>query len=362
VAAWIIQTQRAFPRMHLALERAASRSEWNGRSKDVASNQHKMRSILTFGGKLLVAVGLGYWLISTRTLDASSLRVLKEPRILLYTVLLLFCVSIGAATLRWMVLLRAYGVSIHPLRAAALQLMGLFFNAVIPGNLGGDFVKNLYVVRGRPVDVLALAVTERLLGMIALIWAGWLITLFNAPYVLAQPALAPFLGLLTVLALGSVLGPLVVVLLLPRVLKGEWPGLLGRVALQLRGAVQVLRDKPKSGLVVFSISLLIHTGNLTYFYQITSALLGYDPPISALSVIIPIGLLTMVLPVSVAGVGVGHMAFDQLFSAVGLTGGANAFHVFLVGNVGPMLLGAIPYLVLRRTRPADGTLVPPSVR
>jgi glycosyltransferase 2 family protein len=277
--------------------------------------------------------------------------VLREPHLLLLTVALFFCVSIGAATARWLVLLHAYGVSVHPLRAAALQLMGLFFNAVIPGNTGGDFVKNLYVVRGRPVDVLALAVTERLLGMVALIWAGFLITLANAGYVLGEPALAPWLGVLTVLALGAVLGPIAVVLLLPRLLPGQLPGVLGGILAQLKAAIQVLREKPRSGLVVFAISLFIHASNLTYFYQITSTLLGHAPPVSAVSVIFPVGLLTMVLPVSVAGVGVGHMAFDQLFSAVGLSGGANAFHAFIVGNVGPMLLGIVPYLVLRRSRP-----------
>ena len=129
--------------------------------------------------------------------------------------------------------------------------------------------------------------------------------------------------------------------------------ILGGILAQLRAAVQVLREKPKAGLAVFVLSLFIHVMNLTYFYQITSTLLGHAPPVPAVSVIFPIGLLTMVLPVSVAGVGVGHMAFDQLFSAVGLSGGANAFHAFIVGNVGPMLLGAIPYLVLRRSRPSD---------
>jgi len=320
----------------------------------VTTDQDKTRRTLIFSGKLLLTVALGYWLVSSRTLDAGSLRALGDPELLAWTAGLFCCVSVGAATLRWTVLLRAYGISIHPLRAAALQLMGLFFNAVIPGNLGGDFVKNLYVVRGRPVDVVALAVTERLLGMIALIWAGWLITLFNAGYVMEQPALAPWLGVLTLLALGSVVGPFIFVLLLPRLLPGEWPGLLGGILRQLRAAVQVLRDKPKSGVVVFLISLVIHTGNLTYFYQVTSTLLGHAPPLPAISVIFPVGTLTLMLPVSVAGVGVGHMAFDQLFEAVGLTGGANAFHVFIVGNIGPMLLGAIPYLVLRRTRPSQG--------
>lgn len=327
--------------------------EW---SKQVAAKQDRTKSALIFAGKLLITIGLGYWLVSSRTLDAGSLRVLGEPQLLLATILLFLIVTIGAAAVRWTVLLRAYGISVPPFRAAALQLMGLFFNAVIPGNLGGDFVKNLYVVRGRPIDVVALAVTERLLGMIALIWAGWLLTLANAGYVLEQPALAPWLGILTVLALGSVAAPVVVVWLLPRLLPRGVPGVLGGIIRQLSAAVQVLRDKPKSGIVVFLISLFIHTGNLSYFYLITSTLLGGAPPFPAVSVIFPVGTLTLMLPVSVAGVGVGHMAFDQLFSAVGLTEGANAFHVFIVGDIGPTLLGAIPYLILRRSRPTPAEL------
>lgn len=318
----------------------------------MATDQDKTKSALIFASKLLITIALGYWLVSSRTLDAGSLRVLGQPRIVLATILLFLVVTVGAASLRWSILLRAYGISIHPGRAAALQLMGLFFNAVIPGNLGGDFVKNLYVVRGRPLDVVALAVTERLLGMIALIWAGWLITLFNARYVLAEPALAPWLGILTILALGSVAAPVLVVLLMPRLLPKGLPGALGGIVRQLGAAVQVLRDKPKSGIVVFLISLFIHTGNLTYFYLLTSALLDMTPAVPAVSVIFPIGTLSLMLPISVAGVGVGHMAFDQLFSAVGLSGGANAFNAFIVGDVGPTLLGAIPYLLLRRTRPA----------
>jgi len=319
----------------------------------VASDQNTRRSTLIFALKLLVTLGLGYWLLSSRTLDASSLRVLGQPQVLLGTVLLFTVVTLASATLRWTILLRAYGISVHPGRALALQLMGLFFNAVIPGNLGGDFVKNLYVVRGRPVDVVALAVTERLLGMIALIWAGFLIALFNLSYVLSQPELAPWMGVLSVLALGSVVGPLVLVLLLPRLLPRAWSGPLGGILRQLSAAVRVLRDKPRSALLIFGISLLIHAGNLSYFYLVTSALLGFPPPVPAVSVIFPIGTLTLVLPVSMAGLGVGHLAFDQLFSAIGLTGGANAFNLFIVGNIGPMLLGALPYLVLRRARPKD---------
>jgi len=57
----------------------------------------------------------------------------------------------------------------------------------------------------------------------------------------------------------------------------------------------------------------------------------------------------MILPISPAGLGVGHVAFDRLFSMIGLHDGATVFNVYLIGQLTPCLLGVIPYLALRRT-------------
>lgn len=321
-------------------------------------DQETQKKILIFAAKLLVAGALGYWMLHSGTLDAGSLRVLGEPRLVLWMVGTFVGVSLGLGTLRWTVLLRAFGVRLEPGRAVALQHMALFFNTVIPGNLGGDFIKNLYVLRGRPLDVVALAVTERLLGMIALIWAGFIVTLVNFRYVTSQPAFLPWLGVLSVLAISSAVAPFFLVLVLPRILPQAGTGPLGNVIRQISSALEVLRARPRSGLVVFGISLLIHAGNLSYFYQITRSLVEGEPRVATIALLFPTGMLSLMLPISVAGVGVGHMAFEQLFEAVGLSAGANVFHVFLVGNIGPTLLGAIPYLFLRRTRAAPDAASP----
>ena len=80
--------------------------------------------------------------------------------------------------------------------------------------------------------------------------------------------------------------------------------------------------------------------------------MGRDVPLSAIASIFPLGVLTLIPPVSPAGIGVGHVAFDRLFAIIGLSGGATVFNVFLVGQIAPQLLGVFPYLALRR----EGTL------
>jgi hypothetical protein len=63
------------------------------------------------------------------------------------------------------------------------------------------------------------------------------------------------------------------------------------------------------------------------------------------------------LPISPGGFGVGHLAFDRLFAAIGLTGGATVFNVFILGQMAPSLIGVVPYLMMRRTLPQEA---PPS--
>jgi hypothetical protein len=57
--------------------------------------------------------------------------------------------------------------------------------------------------------------------------------------------------------------------------------------------------------------------------------------------------MTTALPLAPGGLGLGHVAFERLFTMVGLTGGANIFNVMVLGQLSLNLLGVIPYLLYR---------------
>ena len=59
-------------------------------------------------------------------------------------------------------------------------------------------------------------------------------------------------------------------------------------------------------------------------------------------------MLSLVLPISPGGIGVGHVAFAELFKLIGVEGGATIFNVYLVGQIAPAMLGAIPYVLEKR--------------
>jgi hypothetical protein len=75
--------------------------------------------------------------------------------------------------------------------------------------------------------------------------------------------------------------------------------------------------------------------------------------------VFPLGILTMIVPISPAGLGVGHVAFERLFESIGVHGGATVFNVYLIGLLAPCLTGVIPYLALKKSGALPNTEEPP---
>ena len=61
--------------------------------------------------------------------------------------------------------------------------------------------------------------------------------------------------------------------------------------------------------------------------------------------IMPIGLIVVALPIAPGGVGVGHLAFGELYRYVGISEGADIFNLFIIIQLAVYLLGVIPYLL-----------------
>jgi uncharacterized protein (TIRG00374 family) len=87
---------------------------------------------------------------------------------------------------RWWLLLRLQRIFIRLWEAVRLTFLGQFFNAVVPGIVGGDLVKAYYVSKHTPRKAVALlsVVVDRVMGlteltllaavMIAVVWVGGL--------------------------------------------------------------------------------------------------------------------------------------------------------------------------------------------
>jgi uncharacterized protein (TIRG00374 family) len=307
--------------------------------------------------KIVVAAVLIGWLLRSHALDFSKLAVFFERPLLLVLDMGLFAFGIVLAALRYRVLLGLTGTKVALPRLLQLQLTAVFFNVVIPGSVGGDVVKALYVARDAAAEkrttIVLIAFVERLLGLVGLIAIASLVTVFRGPALFRDPLLRPMALTVLILGAGTFLGGITFLVLIQRAgSKLEaWtsgPSKLAKIINQLTVATRLLTSGPKALVIALGISMAMHAAAMAFFTLLTAIITGQDVPYASVATIFPLGILTMVVPISPAGLGVAHVAFDRLFAAIGLTGGATVFNVYLLGSIAPALFGVVPYLALKR--------------
>jgi glycosyltransferase 2 family protein len=323
----------------------------------------RAKSGLLFAIKAIVAIALITWLVRSGSLDFKKLGLLFERPHLLALGLGQFFFGVAVNGNRWRVLLRIAGVDISFPKMLLLQMMGLFFAVVIPGNVGGDVIKSLYVARDaepeKRTSIFLVVFADRFLGLAGLVTIATLICAFR-PSIWSDPQLGGPAAVTALLAFGSIAGPVVLLLAmryggarLESFVTGS--SRLAKLLSQLVAALRLMSAQPARLLYALALTMLTHTTSIGWFTILTRAATGQDASVSSLATIFPLGLLTIVIPISPAGMGVGHVAFDRLFAAIGLTGGATVFNIYLLGQMVPCLFGVIPYLLLKRS----GDLPPP---
>jgi uncharacterized protein (TIRG00374 family) len=320
-------------------------------------SQSRVKPILIFTLKLAVAGALIGWLIRGGRIDFSKLKVLFEQPSLLAMDLGLFLLGVVLTGLRWRVLLQLVGVTLPLGRVFQLQLTALFFNVVIPGNVGGDVVKALYASRSatppQRTAVLLIVLLERALGLAGLILIATLVTLARWDSLWSNPLERPLVG--AVLVLGALVvvggGGLFLAVRHAGARLESWANGTTRLAkLLTRGiaAMRLLASSRRALASALGLSMIAHAAAIGFVTVLTVVLTSQDVSFATVASIFPLGLLSLILPISPSGLGVGHVVFERLYASAGLTGGATIFNVYLLGQIVPCLLGVFPYLTLKR--------------
>ncbi len=91
------------------------------------------------------------------------------------------------------------------------------------------------------------------------------------------------------------------------------------------------------------IQILNTVAFILIIYSINPGFLG--GPFELMSVI-PIGIFLMTLPISFSGLGLGHLAFFQVLSLVGIQNGSDVFSIYFAFNYIFDLLGVLPFIFL----------------
>ena len=303
---------------------------------------------------MLLVGSILVYLVQSGRLNFEKLMLFKDaPEILAMMIGVLVLVVVPMATFRWWLLLRAIGVQVKPKQIFILTWIGNFFNTTLPGAVTGDVVKGYYVIKaqqeeGRTRAFMTLLI-DRFVGLFGLIVMAFLALVLNLELILSQERLHSLAWMITVLFGGTVV--FYTIALFPfKEDRDPFIRLFQRlpakkISLKVYSAFKSYQHQKTTLLLTLLLAIGIHTLIALLFFQVANLMGIEEMELATQFFLMPIGLITVAIPLAPGGIGIGHAAFESLYQLAGFSGGADIFNLFIIVQLGVFLLGGIPYFL-----------------
>ena len=328
----------------------------------LAKWRDRIKSLLWFLVKIGVAGSLLWWMIDAGKVDFRQLRIyIDHPEVLTLYIGIWFFNVILVQSARWKSLLWGLGINIRWSRIVQFQFVGIFFNTAIPGAVGGDVVKAVYIVRdqqsGRKTAAAMSILMDRITGLFGLFTIGAVAVSFQFQQLWHSPLLRP----LVIATYGMVAGMLFFFIVVFVRIEDEHDPFLRLLSFRVPGfaflkkvyvSLRSYRHRPSAIIFSWAVSVVLQCCFFYLFLVLTWRLTNQHFSIAVWGAVFALGSLTTALPIAPGGLGVGHAVFDKLFELVGLTGGANVFNVYCLSMLALSLSGAVPYLFVKSKLPS----------
>ncbi|HEU0005282.1 MAG TPA: lysylphosphatidylglycerol synthase transmembrane domain-containing protein, partial [Terriglobia bacterium] len=287
--------------------------------------------------KLAVSLGLFAWLLWSGEIRFESFQRLAQHKSYLAGVLGTQAALFLLAALRWRMLARAFLMEVSYFNILKFFLMGEFFSLFFLGALGGDFSRMIFLGAHEPKRKLAAAVTvilDKAIALWVLCGIGFVALWGYQPLSGAETWVAT---LKIILALPLVGVPLALLLL-------HWlPSIVAAVASktgQLESLLTLQEPLSRLRAAVYTrialLNLLAQALVNVNFLCCAFALGVFHVPLGIYLKVVPLGFIALALPFSIAGLGVGQLAFARLFELYGvadpaLGGNISTLHIAVWG-------------------------------
>ncbi|MEZ4769041.1 MAG: lysylphosphatidylglycerol synthase transmembrane domain-containing protein [Caldilineales bacterium] len=307
-----------------------------------------MRNLFRRWLKFIVSAVLLVFLLTQVDLRAVLGALSDVKWVGVWVALMLFIAGVFIRAFRWQVLLQGINLAVPYRSLSSLYFVGSFFNTVLPTGFGGDAVKaaELAHASGRSGEAIGSVVTDRFLGIVALL----------------------SMGVLSLLVAGDWVNPRItwaITLLFAACLFGYW---LLRKRWLVNRLVRLVPQRWREPILSFGRSLYNglegYSGRTLVLAMVVSLLfnmtwvavnvalgwsLGIDVSLAQYLVFVPLVSLSLLVP-SVGGLGVRELTYVGLFGligvpeerafALGILIYAVTFAVGLIGGIIYLLQGA----------------------
>jgi uncharacterized membrane protein YbhN (UPF0104 family) len=266
--------------------------------------------------KVLFGAGIFAWMAWSGKLNLAQVARSLSHWPLMLAIAAICYAQVGITAARWRMLLAALEIRISFPLAWGLMMIGMLFNVVIPGAVGGDLIKGYYIARAaaeRKSHAATSVLMDRVVGLIGLLFLGAAMAVANLGETLRTPATRS-LGLL---AVGGFLGGLagLYVALMAGNRLSSW-GVLPAVVRNVFGALHEYRRKSSVVPIALALSVANQLLSCGMYYLAMRAVGIANMPAAEFFLVVPLGLVTTALPISPGGIGVGQAAFFTLFRIV----------------------------------------------
>ena len=307
--------------------------------------------------KFLLAFVLCYWLFKNGQLDFSLILKALKAGYLWVLALILLLLRMFFANLRCQILLETKSKNkISFSKLFAFNAIGNFFSVILPGSSSGDVVKFFYFRElDRDISAATMAsiiALDRFVGLLGLMFIGVFISLIQwnsiialnpnmLSLVMANIVLFLGVGLFLLIFYSHIINREKLIAILSKLFH-KWPKFLSSL-------IDLLSIKLTLSpfLWTFFLSVLNQLLLFASFWALAFPFLPSDTSYMNIFTIVPIGMIGSALPITPAGLGVGHLLFENLFKMLHIDHGASLFNLFFIANTLMNLIGVVPYLFLK---------------
>ncbi len=237
-------------------------------------------------------------------------RILSRERPAYFAaVVALYVAGQAMCAYRWQLLAALLKVHGHYREFLAYTFVGMFTNLFVPGLLGGDAARSVYLGRryGRMGEAIASVVADRAVGLIGLFWLAGFSAIFLNFAPIPSSVIRPTIAVGAIAFAGFLAAPLVVrmIHLMPRPLR------------RAGGIVAPYLHHPAALIPSIALSVVLQV-TLALGQYILATGLGLTAPLSLFILCVPIANVFASLPLTLNGLGIRESAYLLLFGMAGM--------------------------------------------
>jgi glycosyltransferase 2 family protein len=288
-----------------------------------------------------VSVGLLIFILYKFGAGKILTNILSADPLFVFLAVLVFIISGIAGAKQWGILLNFHGIRLGFRGTMSRYFMGLFFNYVLPGFVGGDIIRVYQTAKasGNATSAFSSTLADRVMGLLILVLfsLGAFLFLPGGPAMEVLPVaafmfliLCGFIALFVLRRSGKIINWAI-----------KW-FLPLEFRMKLRAVfyeIHHLTRAPSILLAILGTSIFIQLTRIGVHFLCARAV-GIDLGFMYFALFVPLMEITASIPISLGGVGVREMMAVILFSTVGVSQATIVSYTFLAYSSG--FIGALP--------------------